>query len=219
MAQTSLACRGCGSHDITFFLDLGDQPHCNRLIPAAKASVREPYFPLRLGFCHACTLVQIDHTIPKEDMFTDYPYVSGTTKTLVAHFKETAERLVQTYDLKPGARVVDVGSNDGTWLKQYQPLGLSVLGIDPAANVTALANAAGVPTWTRFFNESVAEEILREGRQGRSRHCRRRLLPSGRTAQRGARDQTPDRAEWRLRGAGDLSWRHAGQHRLRPSLP
>ena len=160
MQPSGLACRGCGEQRVTFFLDLGDQPHCNRLIPPAKADLREPYFPLRLGFCEACTLVQIDHTIPKEDMFTDYPYVSGTTKTLVAHFKETAERLARTYDLKPGARIVDIGSNDGTWLKQYQPLGLSVLGIDPAANVTAIANADGVPTWTRFFNEAVADEIL-----------------------------------------------------------
>ncbi|MBY0610679.1 MAG: class I SAM-dependent methyltransferase [Beijerinckiaceae bacterium] len=158
--QQELACRGCGSKNITFFLDLGDQPHCNRLIPPNKASQREPYFPLRLGFCDDCTLVQIDHTIPKEEMFTDYPYVSGTTKTLVAHFKESAERLVATYGLKPGSKIVDIGSNDGTWLKQYQPLGMKVLGIDPAANVTALAVANGVPTLTRFFNEAVAEEIL-----------------------------------------------------------
>ena len=158
--QSELACRGCGSNNIKFFLDLGDQPHCNRLIPPSKSSQREPYFPLRLGFCEDCTLVQIDHTIPKEDMFSDYPYVSGTTKTLVAHFKESAERLAATYGLKPGSKVVDIGSNDGTWLKQYQPLGMKVLGIDPAANVTALANANGVPTWTRFFNETVADEIL-----------------------------------------------------------
>lgn len=147
------------------FLDLGDQPHCNRLIPPQKAGVREPHFPLRVGFCEECTLVQIDHTIPKEDMFTDYPYVSGTTKTLVAHFNDTAARLVKTYDLKSGARVVDVGSNDGTALKQYQPYGLTVLGVDPAANVTALAVQNGVPTWTRFFNEEVAQEILeKEGK-------------------------------------------------------
>lgn len=156
----TIPCRGCGAHDVEMFLDLGDQPHCNRLIPTDKAHLKEPFYPLRVGFCRACTLVQIDHTIPKESMFTDYPYVSGTTKTLVAHFKETAERLTRTYGLKPGDRVVDIGSNDGTWLKQYQPLGLEVLGIDPAANVVELAVQNGVPTWVRFFNEATADEIL-----------------------------------------------------------
>lgn len=160
MSSPSWKCRSCGSTSTRLFLDLGDQPHCNRLIPPEKANAREPYFPLRVFFCDACTLVQIDHTIPKESMFSDYPYVSGTTKTLVQHFGETARRLVDTYGLKPGSLVVDIGSNDGTWLKHYQPLGLRVLGIDPAANVVELARKNGVPTWARFFNEETAREIV-----------------------------------------------------------
>ncbi len=155
-----MACRNCGSRAVKLFLDLGDQPHCNRLVPPGLADKREPHYPLRVGFCTECTLVQIDYTIPKEDMFVEYPYVSGTTKTLTVHFRETAERLIATYGLKADDLVVDIGSNDGTWLKQYQPHGLRVLGIDPAANVVELALANGVPTWARFFNEAAADDIL-----------------------------------------------------------
>jgi SAM-dependent methyltransferase len=153
-------CRFCGAEAVELFLDLGDQPHCNRLIPPERAGVREPHFPLRAGFCRVCTGVQIDHTIPKEDMFSDYPYVSGTTKTLPAHFAATAKRLVEGYRVAPGALVVDIGSNDGTWLKQYAPYGLEVLGVEPASNVAALAQSAGVRTWARFFNEQTAQDIL-----------------------------------------------------------
>jgi SAM-dependent methyltransferase len=156
----TLQCRGCGRQNVRLFLDLGDQPHCNRLIPATLAGRKEPYYPLRVGYCADCTMVQIDYTIPKESMFTDYPYVSGTTKTLVQHFKDTAERLVATYRLGARDLVVDIGSNDGTWLSHYQPLGLRVLGIDPAANVAELAVKRGVPTWVRFFNEETAKEIV-----------------------------------------------------------
>ncbi|MEM7243360.1 MAG: class I SAM-dependent methyltransferase [Pseudomonadota bacterium] len=158
----SFKCRGCGSQNVEIFLDLGDQPHCNRLIHPDVADHKEPYFPLRTGFCHNCTMVQIDHTIPKESMFSDYPYVSGTTKTLVAHFAETAERLVKTHDLRASDLVVDIGSNDGTWLKQYAPFGLKALGVEPASNVAQLATDAGVVTWNRFFNEETAEAILAE---------------------------------------------------------
>jgi SAM-dependent methyltransferase len=105
-------------------------------------------------------MVQIDYTIPKEDMFSDYPYVSGTTKTLPAHFADTSRRLVETFGIKPGALVVDIGSNDGTWLKQYAPFGLKVLGVEPAANVAALAAAAGIDTWNRFFNLQTAQDIV-----------------------------------------------------------
>lgn len=156
-----MACRGCGARRVEPFLDLGDQPHCNRLIPPDRVAFQEPTFPLRAGFCHDCTLVQIDHTIPKEAMFTDYPYVSGTTRTLREHFAATAGRLAALYDLSPADLVVDIGSNDGTALKAYQALGLRTLGVEPAANVAALAIQDGVETLNRFFNEAAAEDILR----------------------------------------------------------
>ena len=153
-------CRGCGTKTVRQFLKLGDQPHCNRLITPKLAGKKEPHFPLNVGFCENCTLVQIDYTIPKENMFTDYPYVSGTTKTLVSHFKATAERLVKTYDIEANSLIVDIGSNDGTWLKQYLPMSMRVRGIDPAENVVELALKNGVPTWAKYFNEQTAKEVL-----------------------------------------------------------
>src|SRR3954454_4982357 len=66
-------CRCCGGQNVEMFLDLSDQPHCNRLLPQDAPAGAEPRYPLRVGFCHDCTMVQIDHTIPKETMFSDYP--------------------------------------------------------------------------------------------------------------------------------------------------
>ncbi|MFZ1989003.1 MAG: class I SAM-dependent methyltransferase [Alphaproteobacteria bacterium] len=162
MTQTffNMPCRICGSRRVELFLDLGSQPHCNRLIPKEKLAAREPFYPLRVGFCHECTLVQIDTTIPKEDMFSDYPYVSGTTKTLPSHFADTSRRIIEAYKIAPGALVIDIGSNDGTWLKQYEPFKMRVLGVEPATNVAELAQLAGVPTLNRFFNEETADLII-----------------------------------------------------------
>jgi hypothetical protein len=162
-----MECRCCGTREVQLFLDLTDQPHCNRLIPLQLADAQEPRYPLRAGFCRKCTMVQIDHTIPKESMFVDYPYVSGTTKTLPSHFAETSARLVNSYGLKPSDLVVDIGSNDGTWLKQYARFGPRVLGVEPALNVAELARAAGIPTWNRFFNAETAAEIREEEGEAR----------------------------------------------------
>jgi len=104
--------RCCGAGAVELVLDLNDQPHCNRLVrPDARAGV-DPAFPLRLGFCRECTMVQIDHTIPKDSMFSDYPYVSGSTKTLPARFAATAKRVAGASGFGSGDLVVDVGSND-----------------------------------------------------------------------------------------------------------
>jgi hypothetical protein len=154
-----MQCRCCGERRVEMFIDLGDQPHCNRLVRRDADSIADPNYPLRVGFCRECTLVQIDYTIPKESMFTDYPYVSGTTRTLTAHFRETSARLVETYKIAPDSLVVDIGSNDGSWLAQYKPFNLLVLGVEAAENVANLALSAGIPTWNRFFNEDCARDI------------------------------------------------------------
>src|SRR5260370_19904754 len=115
-------CRVCRSDHLEQFLDLGDQPHCNSLLEPDQLGRREPFYPLRVWFCRDCTTVQIDHTVPKEEMFGEYLYVSGTTKTLRRHFRQSAARLVEHLHLRRGDLVVDIGSHDRTWATCHRPM-------------------------------------------------------------------------------------------------
>ena len=153
-------CRVCRSDRLEGFLNLGDQPHCNSLLVPEELSEREPFYPLRVWFCHECTTVQIDHTVPKERMFGEYLYVSGTTETLRRHFQDSADRLVGRLQLRSGDLVVDIGSNDGTWLKSYRKWQLRGVGVEPARNLARDAQNEGVDTINRFFNADTAREIL-----------------------------------------------------------
>ena len=155
-----MECRVCSSARLEQFLDLGDQPHCDSLLRPEDLSRREPFYPLQVSFCHDCTAVQITYTVPKEKMFGEYLYVSGTTQTLRTHFQESADRLVSRLGLRPGDLVVDIGSNDGTWLACYAKHGLRILGVDGARNLAEMANARGIETWARFFNADVARDII-----------------------------------------------------------
>ena len=155
-----MPCRVCHSERLEPFLDLGDQPHCDSLLRPEDLSHREPYYPLQVCFCHDCTAVQINYTVPKETMFGEYLYVSGTTQTLRTHFQNSADRLVARLGLKLNDFVVDIGSNDGTWLACYKKYGLRTLGVDGARNLAEMANARGIETWARFFNADVAREII-----------------------------------------------------------
>ncbi len=58
--------------------------------------------------------------------------------------------------------VVEVASNDGTFLSKFQSRGCRVLGVDPAKNIAQKATAEGVPTLVEFFNEEIAQKILKE---------------------------------------------------------
>lgn len=155
-------CRVCGSTALVCFLDLGDQPHGHSLIETANINVFEPTYPLRANFCCECTTVQIDYTVPKKLMFEHYLYVSGTTYTLSKHFEKSTKRLISLYELSSRDLVVDIGSNDGTWLKYFKDYGLNILGIDGAKNIAKIANERGVETWPDFFNITVAEKILNQ---------------------------------------------------------
>ena len=163
-----MACRCCGERAVRLVIDLGDQPQANRLVRPETPIGSEPTYPLRLGYCEGCTLLQIDHTVPRDDMFRDYVYVSGTTETLRRHFAETTRRLVQTYG--NGGLVVDIGSNDGTWIKEWRHIANEAVGVEPS-DVGAMARKDGVRTYERYFDLETAEHI-------RSRHGEAKFITS-----------------------------------------
>ena len=91
-------------------------------------------------------------------MFRNYLYVSGTSETIPAHFAEYAKDVAERFVPK-GGLVVEIGSNDGTLLRAFDRGAVRVLGVEPARNIAAMANAAGIPTLDEFFGERVGAEI------------------------------------------------------------
>jgi SAM-dependent methyltransferase len=155
-------CRVCDSTDLDLVLDLGNQPWCNHFLKPEEVG-KEPYYPLRLVFCHSCSTTQLDYTVKKEVMFGDHTYLSGVTRSLSEHFRSVADEVNQRVN-KTGrpAAVLDIGSNDGTQLKHFQALGYDVLGVESSKTTARLAIEAGVPTLNDFFNLEVAKRLGRK---------------------------------------------------------
>jgi hypothetical protein len=139
-------------------LDLGLQPLANSFIRPDAVDEPEPRYPLELARCTACGHVQLSVTVPPEIMFRDYLYVSGTSDTIPEHFAAYAKDVAARFVPK-GGLVVEIGSNDGTLLRAFDRTSLRVLGVEPARNIAAMANAAGIPTLDEFFGEAIAREI------------------------------------------------------------
>lgn len=157
-----MICRICDSEDLVPVVDLGLQPWANHFLTREEVGT-EPHYPLRLIYCRECHCVQLDYTVPKETMFADHTYVSGTTTTLARHFADTA-RMVDRELMgdRPGKSILDIGSNDGTQLLQYKDLGYDVLGVESCGRIADLAEQAGVPTVKQFFNLDTARGIGRK---------------------------------------------------------
>ncbi|MDD5482806.1 MAG: class I SAM-dependent methyltransferase [Kiritimatiellae bacterium] len=156
-----MICRICDHNKLSLVLDLGIQPWGNHFLRPEEVG-REPQYPLRLVCCEKCQTAQLDYTVPKEVMFSDHTYVSGTTATLTRHFAETAAYVNKTFFAsRPDKSVLDIGSNDGTQLLEYKKIGYDILGVESCARVAAMAQKRNVPTEIAFFNEELAQALNR----------------------------------------------------------
>ena len=155
-------CRICKGRELHKVLSLGDQPHCNHFLTEEELSLPEARYPLDCYLCSECGLVQLGYVVPPEVMFRQYLYMSGTTRTLSQHFHQLAGQLVTQFELSPDSLVVDVGSNDGTFLRGFKARGMRVLGVDPAVNIAKIANDAGIETLCDFFGREAATRIRAE---------------------------------------------------------
>ena len=155
-----IACRACAATALEPILDLGSLPLANALLASAADVATERRFPLTVVFCPRCSLVQIQENVPPVELFSDYPYFSSCSSTMVAHARALAAELVTSRRLGPGSRVVEIASNDGYLLQWYLAAGIAALGVEPAANVAAAARARGVPTEVAFFDDAVAARLV-----------------------------------------------------------
>ncbi|MBL7994507.1 methyltransferase, partial [bacterium] len=87
-----MICRVCDSTDLELAIDLGNQPWCNHFLTIDEVG-KEPFYPLRVVYCHQCSTAQLDYTVKKEIMFGNHTYLSGITKSLSGHFKAVAEQV------------------------------------------------------------------------------------------------------------------------------
>ena len=152
-------CRSCGNMDINPVLSLGQMPLANALLVQGQLTLYEEKFPLDLVFCPRCTLVQITETVSSEKLFREYLYFSSFSDTVLQNARAHAEQLIALCSLNKDSLVLEVASNDGYLLKNYQDRGIRVLGIEPAINIARVAKERGIPTISEFFNIALAKQL------------------------------------------------------------
>jgi len=156
--ETIKSCRVCGEQDIKPFFDLGSQPLANSL-PRSQFE-KENFYPLSLSWCPKCNLVQLNQTIDPKELFSDYVWVTATSKVANDYAETFYQEMIKRSENRGFA--LEIASNDGTFLKPFLRNGHKVLGIDPAENIVQMAKAQGVPTEALFFGEETALQILKE---------------------------------------------------------
>jgi len=153
-------CLICES-DYQPFVDLGDMPIANAF--ATKEELMDEYtFPMQVGFCENCHMVQLIEQPDREKMFHEnYAFFSSTSNYMKEHFKHFANSVSELQDLNKDSFVVEIGSNDGIMLQNFVIDKIPCLGVEPSKNVAQVASDKGIEVITEFFDQPLAESLVR----------------------------------------------------------
>lgn len=132
-------------------------------VPGTEGSERR--YPLHARVCDSCLLVQVESVVSPQELFGDYAYFSSYSDSWLEHCRLFAEEASRRFDLTEKSLVVEVASNDGYLLQYFMRKGIRALGVEPAANVAAVARERGIPTEVAFFSAEVAEQLAESGKQ------------------------------------------------------
>ena len=151
-------CRICFSKNIINFLNLGKQPLANNLKKGSNSL--EKKIPLKLFFCKKCKTVQLSETVDPGLLFSNYFWKTSTSNAAKNFSNKFCENILSRTKFKKGL-VLEIASNDGTFLKPFKKKGFKVIGVDPAKNINKFINKK-IKIYESFFNISTSELILSE---------------------------------------------------------
>ena len=156
-----LKCKSCGYEGVIRFLELGDIPPVNAFI-ALEEIKNEKAYPLNLGYCPNCFLVQLEEIVPPEELFRNYLHLSAGSQANIKHLEEVADYLGNKFNISSNMKVLEIGSNDGTLLSFFKKYTKNIVGVDPAKNLIQLNKEKEVDYIAEFFNTSTASKILKD---------------------------------------------------------
>jgi 2-polyprenyl-3-methyl-5-hydroxy-6-metoxy-1,4-benzoquinol methylase len=159
-----MSCRFCGAALAETFADLGMSPLSNAFIAPERANAMEKFYPLHAYVCSACRLVQLAEFESPAQIFGDYLYFSSYSESWLRHAEAYAQAMIARFGLGPQSQMIEIASNDGYLLQYFQRAGIPVLGIEPAANVAAVAIGQGIATEIAFFGRITAHRLKEAGR-------------------------------------------------------
>ena len=151
-------CRSCHSHSLKYVSTLGNQ-YLTGIFPDA-INQRVSKGDLGMVICNKCSLLQLKNSFDPDAMYGDnYGYLSSLNLHMVKHLKSKSDKLKKISQLEKGDIVIDIGSNDGTSLKNYNK-DFILIGIDPTIKKLKKFYRKDIITISDFFSKNSVDRYL-----------------------------------------------------------
>ena len=154
-------CRLCQKKNLTNVIDLNKTPLANSYRKKKIDSKKLKRIPLVVSLCKNCGHLQLRYLANAKLMFNDYLYVSGTSKVTKDHFKAYSKELLSLSKIenKSQYKLIEIASNDGTFLDNFDHNKNIIIGIDPAKNLKKIASKKSRIIIDDYFNFKKSIEI------------------------------------------------------------
>ncbi len=142
---------------ISPFMSFGKMPIANGFINEDQFS-EEFFFEMQVGFNEEISLFQLnDHPKPEKMFNKNYPFFTSSSDYMKNHFRDYS-MFVKKF-INPDSKIVEIGSNDGTFLKNFVNDKNRIIGFEPSQNVAEIAKKNKIPTVNEFFNKKSVENL------------------------------------------------------------
>ena len=149
-------CNSCDAQ-LEDLLDLGDHPIANQLTEAPNALVK--VYPMKVGGCLRCGLVQLTEPIDPQLFYTDY--ATPTSWKREPHIDRLVATLRSLLDRE--CRILDVGCNDGRFLRHLlADRWQNIVGLEPTRNTSEEAIRQGFTGYQQSLNFEVARQLTQD---------------------------------------------------------
>ena len=86
----------------------------------SKTAKEQFLYEMDLHMCLDCGHVQLLEVVDPQLLWDDYTYHSGQTKGIIDHFEDCSQMILDHHSIEENDLVVDIGSNDGSFLRCFQ---------------------------------------------------------------------------------------------------
>ena len=153
-------CRICGSKNLNLIFQNGASPIGEHFLKSNQKKRKQKSYPIDYLCCKKCKLIQVKHIINNAILYPDYLYETKTSLTLNKHFSNLSRALANKKLLKKNSSILDIGSNDGTLLKNFKGITSKIIGIEPSKKISREANINGIKTINGFFDKKSVNKAI-----------------------------------------------------------
>lgn len=142
---------------INSFMTFGKMPIANGFLTKDEFD-KEFFFDMEVAFSEKISLFQLtDHPKPEQMFNNNYPFFTGSSSYMIQHFKNYSNWIKKF--LKTNSKLIEIGSNDGTFLSNFLNSSIKAVGIEPSTNVFNESIKKKIKAINLFFNKNIEDQL------------------------------------------------------------